>query len=377
MAESICKSLRDGALEGEHSPALTIKDSLESHAGVHAFNYFLCSLAADVSTGKSQPRGLVLVAFSQSPSSYLSLLSRKGLDASVLRKFLRIIDCYSDPLGWKENILQSGGHDKPILKESDNVCRDVKDVTNLLSLIMEVGKGFAGEGKTYFAVLIDSISTMLRYASLQLVAGFISNIRSQGQVSCMIWLLHTDLHEPRSTTVIEYVSSIVASLEPMVQTTEGKRGSENLFTLGRHSQKGRFHVRLKRRNGRVKLFNEEFHMDQDGISFTAPSENVVVSQTRLPKLQFNLLLSEKEKDDRARVVLPFEHQGSDEPIHIYDGRRSIAGSNSTESSNKSFDALSIKIEGKNDESKGEIHYIRDSDDERPDSDEDPDDDLDI
>ena len=27
--------------------------------------------------------------------------------------------------------------------------------------------------------------------------------------------------------------------------------------------------------------------------------------------------------------------------------------------------------------KGEIHYIRDSDDERPDSDEDPDDDLDI
>ncbi|KAK8969215.1 Elongator complex protein 5 [Platanthera guangdongensis] len=219
---------------------------------------------------------------------------------------------------------------------------------------------------------------MLRYASLQLVAGFISNIRSQGQVSCMIWLLHTDLHEARSAAVLEYVSSIVASLEPMVQTTEGKRGSENLFCLGRNSQKGRFHVRLKRRNGRVKLFNEEFHMDQDGISFTAPSsENVVVSQTRLPKLQFNLLLSEKERDDRARVVLPFEHQGSDEPIHIYNGRRSFADSNLTESSNKDFDALSIKMEGENDESKGEIHYFRDSDDERPDSDEDPDDDLDI
>ncbi|KAK8941004.1 Elongator complex protein 5 [Platanthera zijinensis] len=310
MAESICKSLRDGALEGEHSPALTIKDSLESLAGAHAFNYFLRSLAANVSTGKSQARGLVLVAFNQSPSSYLSLLNGKGLDASVLRKFLRILDCYSDPLGWKENILQSGGHDKPTLKESDNVCRDVKDVSKLLSLILELGKGFAGEGKTYFAVAIDSISTMLRYASLQLVAGFISNIRSQGQVSCMIWLLHTDLHEARSAAVLEYVSSIVASLEPMVQTTEGKRGSENLFCLGRNSQNGRFHVRLKRRNGRVKLLNEEFHMDQDGISFTAlSSENVVVSQTRLPKLQFNLLLSEKERDDRARVVLPFEHQG--------------------------------------------------------------------
>ncbi|PKU66125.1 Elongator complex protein 5 [Dendrobium catenatum] len=298
MAESICRSLRDGSIEGEHSPALTIKDSLQSHAGTHAFNYFLCSLAANVCAGKSQARGLVLVAFSQSPSFYLSLLKRKRMDASLLTKCLRILDCYSDPLGWKEKIRQSSGPDKPVFTESDYVCRDVKDITKLLSSILELGKGFS-EGRAYFAVAIDSVS----------------------QVSSMLWLLHADLHEPRSTAVLEYMSSIVASVEPMVEITDGQKGSDNLFWLGRGLQKGRFHVRFKRRNGRVKLF-----------------------------LQFNLQLSEKERADRSRVLLPFEHQGNGEPIQIYDGRRSLTESN-TGLNGLQQHALSIEMEAQRMQSK--------------------------
>lgn len=64
--------------------------------------------------------------------------------------------------------------------------------------------------------------------------------------------------------------------------------------------------------------------------------------------------------------------GNGKPIQIYDGRRSL-----TESKDDDKPLLASE-EGKDEGSgKGEIVYFRDSDDEMPDSDEDPDDDLDI
>lgn len=71
-------------------------------------------------------------------------------------------------------------------------------------------------------------------------------------------------------------------------------------------------------------------------------------------------------------LIPFlACSGNGKPIEIYDGRKSL---NNT---NEHGDA-SAKMPLTNDDSgKGEIIYFRDSDDEMPDSDEDPDDDLDI
>lgn len=60
--------------------------------------------------------------------------------------------------------------------------------------------------------------------------------------------------------------------------------------------------------------------------------------------------------------------GNDEDIQIYDGRRSL-------SEGQKDAHLMWNTQTNND--RGEVHYIRDSDDEQPDSDEDPDDDLDI
>lgn len=62
--------------------------------------------------------------------------------------------------------------------------------------------------------------------------------------------------------------------------------------------------------------------------------------------------------------------GTGKPIHIYDGRKSL-------SENKSDDTAVSTVNLNGDSGKGEIIYYRDSDDEMPDSDEDPDDDLDI
>lgn len=64
--------------------------------------------------------------------------------------------------------------------------------------------------------------------------------------------------------------------------------------------------------------------------------------------------------------------GNGKPIQIYDGRKSLS-----ESKNEAPLVSTGKVQTSDDTGKGEIIYFRDSDDEMPDSDEDPDDDLDI
>ncbi|KAF3432616.1 hypothetical protein FNV43_RR27356 [Rhamnella rubrinervis] len=376
MTESICRALRDGALEGEHAPALTIKDSIASPFGFDVFVHVLFKLASNILAGKYQSRGLVLIAFHHSPSFYVDLLKRKGVDFASSHKWIQILDCYTDPLGWKDGLGECGSGPKLLLEASYKtcLCKNVKDVEKLFSTVIELGKGLVGQSKDRFCVAIDSLSEMLRYASVSSVAGFLSKLRSQDQVSSIFWLLRSDLHEVRVTSAFEYMSSIVASLNPFNQCTNGHKGSwKSLSLLEQNSTRGKIFARFKRRNGRVRVACEEFHVEQSGINLASfSSEDGKSNQSLLPKLQFNLRLSEKERVDRAKVVLPFEHQGNGRPIEIYDGRRPHE--------DIKCEAAPIstgKSQTNEESSKGEIIYFRDSDDEMPDSDEDPDDDLDI
>lgn len=371
MADTICRTLRDGGLEGEHAPALTIKDSKASPFGFDVFNYVLTQLSNYILAGKSQSRGLVVVAYSRSPSFYVDLLKRKGIDIASSHEWIHILDCYTDPLGWKNRLIG-----KDISQEASSLssfCQDVRNLDRLYSLIIERGKGLIGQGKDRFSIAIDSVSEMVRHASISSVAGILSNLRSHDQVSSIFWLLHSDLHEIKFTSVLEYLSSMVASVEPFNQATFGQRiDLENLSMLEQNFRKGKFHVRFKRRNGRVRVMCEEILVELAGIKFTPVlSEDEIINQRLLPKVQFNLQLSEEERNERAKVVLPFEHQGNGKPIQIYDGRRSLG-------ENKEEALVSTgKLQPDEDSGKGQIIYFRDSDDEMPDSDEDPDDDLDI
>ncbi|CAH9119151.1 unnamed protein product [Cuscuta epithymum] len=124
---------------------------------------------------------------------------------------------------------------------------------------------------------------------------------------------------------------------------------------------------------RGKFQREDIQVVDTGVKFTHCNleDGDLTAQSLVPKVQFNLLLSEKERLDREKVVLPFEHQGNGKPIEIYDGRKILNG---TEKNRNISDKM---LQTTEDSGRGEIIYFRDSDDEMPDSDEDPDDDLDI
>ncbi|XP_074381390.1 elongator complex protein 5 isoform X2 [Apium graveolens] len=252
MAETICRSLRDGALEGEHAAALTIKDSIYSPFGPIVFNHVLTQLSSFILAGKSQSRALVLITLSQSPSFYADLLKANGIDLVSSHKWLRVLDCYTDPLGWKDQIPCS----LPSTSVSSSLCKDVKNLDRLLSSIFELGKGVIGDEKCRFAVAIDSISEMLRHSSMSSVAGFLSNLRSHGEISSVFWLLHEDLHESKTSAALEYMSSMLATIEPMTQLANGLREStENIPLTEQNFNRGKFNTRLKRRNGRVRVVN--------------------------------------------------------------------------------------------------------------------------
>ncbi|XWS47613.1 hypothetical protein CRYUN_Cryun14cG0167200 [Craigia yunnanensis] len=377
MAESMCRVLRDGTLEGEHAPALTIKDSVASPFAFHVFAHVFSQLSSFIFAGKSQSRGLVVVSFSRYPPFYFDLLKNKGIDVVSSEKRIQILDCYNDPLGWKDRLIETGNFTalsrEASISSTANVFKDVKHMDKLYNSIIELGRGLVGGGKIRFSVAIDSVDEMLRHASMSSVAGLLSNLRSHDQVSSIFWLLHSDLHEAKVTAVLEYLSSMVASLEPLHQPANGLRVDLENFSLVEHnSKKGKFHVRFKRRNGRVRVMSEDVHIEQSGIKFTSLSSEGAINHGLVPKVQFSLQLSEKERIDRANVVLPFEHQGYGKPIQIYDGRRSLADSKHERSV-----AATEKVQTNEDSGRGEIIYFRDSDDEMPDSDEDPDDDLDI
>ncbi|KAL2241396.1 UNVERIFIED_CONTAM: Elongator complex protein 5 [Sesamum indicum] len=414
MAEWICRTLRDGGLEGEHAPALTINDTISCPLGSFVFDHILSQLSSFIFCQKSQSNGIVLVALSRSPLYYEQLLKSKGFDVVTSSTWFKILDCCTDPLGWRSKLVDSGSI-RNLSSGSSltvNICKNVKNLDELFSSIIELGKELSGDGKGRFTVAIDSVSSLLRHTSVSSVAALLSNLRSHANylmnlrsleetpdpnfgnhtiahhwlcgecnvvlplttnsdiVSSLFWLLHLDMHETRATAALEYMSSMKATIEPIIQSVDGPRGnSENLSLMEQNLRRGKFCVRVKRRNGRVRMMFEELSVEKSGIKFTPlSSEDEMTAQSLVPKVQFNLQLSEKERNDRAKVVLPFEHQGNGKTIQIYDGRKSL-NDDKAEPQHTSVPKV--------DSNRGEIIYFRDSDDEMPDSDEDPDDDLDI
>lgn len=56
---------------------------------------------------------------------------------------LSVLDCYTDPLGWKEQLKERGAIKTPSTEASLNVklCKDVRNLDDMFSQILVLGKG--------------------------------------------------------------------------------------------------------------------------------------------------------------------------------------------------------------------------------------------
>lgn len=77
--------------------------------------------------------------------------------------------------------------------------------------------------------------------------------RISDQISSVFWLMHSDLHETKFSRAFECLSTMVACVEPeVVDSVYGEEHRGDMSFLEHNYSKAKFHVRLKRRNGRVK-----------------------------------------------------------------------------------------------------------------------------
>ncbi|EFJ09664.1 hypothetical protein SELMODRAFT_427853 [Selaginella moellendorffii] len=325
MAEaSIARVLRSGAADGEHAAAVMVINAVDTTAGLGIFRHFVESLVANLASGAAQAKGLVLVASSSSPQTYSSVLR------NVSSSCFQVLDCFSDPLGWERLISPN----TTSLEEMEAI--DVRKLSSLFSKIHEAGK----------ADLFYAAPLFGRSLELYLPASGSRGDKCADSVSAILWFTDGGLHQARVLDALEYNATATAFVEPQLDFLD-TRGA------------GRLRIRHKRRNGRVSEKVDEFRVEVGRFNFFPVELGTKVDNVdAIHKVQFRLHLSDKEVEDRSRVRLPFEHQGDGQEVRIYDGRQSEAG-----------------VETKS--SSGSIHYLRDSDDEMPDSDEDPDDDLDI
>ncbi|KAL2612434.1 hypothetical protein R1flu_024126 [Riccia fluitans] len=374
MADSVKRQIRDGVAEGEQVPVVCLLDSWDKAASMNIFKHFMTGLCENITGGRAQAKGVVTVAF-ELPQEFFTDESMFQQTDSSSREWFQMIDCYSDPLGWEESA--KDGADTVAFSQHPTgslIVRDIRDLERLTTFILQCGTASTGhQTSERFAVLFDSISVLLRFHSLPAVINFLNQLRSHERVSTVLFLAHADLHDPRVVSALEYFSTTVISV---VSLPEVSSESEDFTSLGG----GSLRIRQKRRNGRVREQIDWFYLGLSGIIF-APKERIVQpksGKSNVPKVQFNLDLSEKEREDRANVILPFEHQGNGLESKIYDGRERAQLSSSLPAAEKSSaQETMLKPDASGANTLGEIHYLRDSDDERPDSDEDPDDDLDI
>ncbi|CAM6026088.1 unnamed protein product [Sphagnum balticum] len=382
MAEAVARLLRDGVVVGEQAPAVMLCDSLQTRAAPALFTHFFASLTSNIAAGRAQAKSVVVVSL-----TFCVVVVADGWG----RESLQLVDCYTDPLGWNERIQgaeklgEDGGRHTELEASSaySTLCHDISDLNSLLSIVLRSGQAAVNQqSKAHFAVLIDSISFLLRYQSVAAITNFLSALRSHEQVSALMWVVHGDLHEARVVASLEYVATTVIHIKPQIHLPGQMLETQHKRETRRH---GRIYVRQKKRNGRVREQVEEFQIENSGVKFAPVTlmtemHQAVSLTSSMPKVQFNLELSDKEREDRSKVVLPFEHQGDGKEVHIYDGRpdsvQSTFGSLNVVNGGSRHPEVVGSVAHKP-SGVGEIHYLRDSDDERPDSDEDPDDDLDI
>jgi elongator complex protein 5 len=401
MVDSVKRSLRDGAAQYEQPPVVVVRDTVTTTGGAPVLRHLLRSVWDNISKGLSQAKGVVVVALSEPPEVYSNLLRPELESNGHPPSWFRQLDCYTDPLGWEGELASPVQSDKTSFDSlsSPAVHRSIHNLQSLYAPILELGSASVYSSKTdRFVVFFDSISVLLRHHSIATVMLFFSALKGHEQVSAVAGLVHADLHEPEIMKSFTYMSSTTIALERYFNPESEREEGEVV------------RIRQKRRNGRVREQVERVYFTAGGLSFgpvekPQPAE-VVIGKVSASKVQFNLSLTEKELEDRSKVILPFEHQGNGQEEKIYDGRANIKMSylasqvrdsavlddgegrernlsTGRENIRTSVLATEAREWGLPEERAGsgsglgEIHYLRDSDDERPDSDEDPDDDLDI
>lgn len=385
--EAAVRHLRVTKCHASASPFLLIQDVLQAlgrHAVCCKIISQLCAAAARALA--LSPR-VVVLATDHHPNCYSKCSGKASHEG-------RVIDLFSDPFDCLRSLSCPGTSQAIAWRIEKGLAKPYQATIKGLNDDID-GSAEANNGG--WCVVIDSLDHLLQHAGIHEVLCFLEDLRSHPDISSVCGMIHKDLHPPQVLAALTSVCTASMLLQPI----QGLQKDMAAMTKGKHTwaPHGLLQLHLKRHTGRVRVESELYSLSQGGgIETDAAPQEVITAQllaahnvgrleSQHDKRQeaqerqaqaeeeaglalltrqagMKLTLTQEEQLARQAVVLPYEHQGAGQAYKTGDFKDYLP------------QAAGGSGRGAGEGSLGHILYVRDSASEH-DSDEDPDDDLDI
>lgn len=154
-------------------------------------------------------------------------------------------------------------------------------------------QSFVNQSET--AIVIDNLSTLLLYYHYTEVCRLIHQLEPHyGTICC---LLHCDLHDDHVTDALHHMMSTIITL-----TVPSDSRHDGLCTILHKRKSGK----VLRKKEHYKIF-EKFQVKSYQVSDTTAQTNNIQDSTIDPaaNLTFDLRLTQRQKEERSQVVLPY------------------------------------------------------------------------
>jgi hypothetical protein len=290
-------------------------------------------LARAAAAQRSAARAVVVVALDQPAHAFAG-------DAAAA---LCVLDCHTDPFGWQGGacaVLACGGLD-----------------------VLEAGLLRDGDAAGPAAVVVDGLSALADAHGAAAVAALLARLRRDARVAAVAGRLHADLHAAREVAALCAGASATLEVGPCTDAAAAAAA---------FAPDGAVTANIRRRMGRIKLEAQLFRLAGGGVELCAAATGAALdgaAATAAPPPTappappmpggMRAELTAAERAARAGVRLPFERAGG--------GAAAAADWRAALPADAGGTAPRL----------GHISYVRDSSGSEADSDEDPDDDLDI
>ncbi|GMH32497.1 hypothetical protein BSKO_00331 [Bryopsis sp. KO-2023] len=347
----------DSALRGRGAAdgccgVLLLEDTAEFCGGQFVWRQVVSELFTSFSKHRARAERIRVIPVDWPEKEYVNI-QQSTRDAPPIE----FHDCSSDPLGW----LRQDEGDAPDNKPGSVTPEETDTAGGALKKLESVLK----QGSSQSVAILDSLTTLLLRFSFAEVLSLVEFLRRSH--ACVILRIYKDVHLPRITQAFEWMSS--AFIEMGCPTDLQRDIAESVMGKPPH---GSIDIKQKTQAGRVSVTSYWFTLNNGcGVDFFSPpvdmkvnaqqaavakvkadadkkGEDVPLEKSLMDDMEggMKLTLTEQERQAKASVVLPYEKTGKD---------------GDDENSGQKL---------------GEIVYYRDSENDY-DSDEDPDDDLDI
>ncbi|KAK9918026.1 hypothetical protein WJX75_000667 [Coccomyxa subellipsoidea] len=352
--DELLRCLRDGCIGSRSPPLVLLQDSVSSFGGPAVVEKAAVDFCNAVKQRRAQAQKVLCMCLSDSSIGYLD--SCKGILGAELHA-LRTETHGNRALEELAEAIPGQGSAQPSGCSADSTA-DAPSTS-----------GRAADSNAArqpsVAVIVDSLTSLLFLHPEHKVLELLDRLVQSQSVSCVLAILHSDLHEAQTVQALERMSACVAELMPPLEA-----GSASDVFL---------ETRIKQRTGRVKVVRNCYQLLLNGslqeVKPEAAAKSATGKDASLPgggvegedaskegaalaalaeKMGggMRLTLTQQEAAARENVVLPWEQR--QHGALSQDEFKEAAGNSGL----------------------GQIMYERDSDTE-PDSDEDPDDDLDF